>query len=652
MWQSKISLQKKKPDDLLVFYFSGHGVRDESGSLFLAIKNTNRKRLRATAIKADFVRELMDQSRSRRQVIILDCCNSGAFAYGAKAETGGAMGITTTFEGTGYGRVVLTATDSTQFAWEGDQIIGDETVNSLFTHFLVKGLEGEADEDGDGKITVDELYEYAYEQIVSRTPKQTPGKWSYKQQGEIILRQGIRMGIKRIPLPADLIAATENTIPFVREGAVKQLESLLKGKNIGLARSAKEALERIAQEDDSRRIAQLVAQALANAGQVSNLTPTGSPNENAKREAEEKAEKEEADRLAAQKRERERRAKEKLEADNRLRELREACAKTERENLARKNAEVSKRSREAAIQAVKNFLPKLKTPALVLIIAFIGYLLWQGISSLIPATFTAVPSTKAITPAPTKTIIPTPLGPGSTMTGKKGETLVYMPAGEFTMGSDIGASDEQPVHTVYLDAFWINQTEVTNKQYQACVDAGTCEPPSSTSSYTHPSYYENPEFDNYPVVYVNWDKANRYCEVWAGGDLPTEAQWEKAARGTEAFTYPWGKGVDCNKANYNGSCVGDTSPVRSYESGKSPYNAYDMAGNVWEWVNDYYQSDYYTVLGSNASNPQGPSSGDVRVLRGGSWNYNLNDVRSASRAGLNPTYTSLSGGFRCARSLP
>ena len=187
------------------------------------------------------------------------------------------------------------------------------------------------------------------------------------------------------------------------------------------------------------------------------------------------------------------------------------------------------------------------------------------------------------------------------------------------MGSDNGTSDEKPVHTVYLDAFWIDQTEVTNKQYQACVDAGTCKPPSITSSFTHSDYYGNPEFDEYPVIYVNWDKAKWYCKVWAGGDLPTEAQWEKAARGTDERTYPWGEGIDCDKANYNGSCVGDTSPVRSYESGKSPYNAYDMAGNVWEWVNDYYQSNYYTMLGGNASNPFGPDSGQYRVLRGGSW---------------------------------
>src|SRR5687768_9355928 len=166
---------ERKPDDLLLLYFSGHGVRDEYGSLYLAVKNTNRARLRSTAIKSDFIREAMDQSRSKRQVLILDCCNSGAFAQGTKAETGGSVGTASAFEGTGYGRVVLTASDSTQFAWEGDKVIG-ETDNSLFTHFLVKGLEGDADEDGDGRITVDELYDYAYEQIINITPQQTPGK--------------------------------------------------------------------------------------------------------------------------------------------------------------------------------------------------------------------------------------------------------------------------------------------------------------------------------------------------------------------------------------------------------------------------------------------------------------------------------------------
>jgi formylglycine-generating enzyme required for sulfatase activity len=271
----------------------------------------------------------------------------------------------------------------------------------------------------------------------------------------------------------------------------------------------------------------------------------------------------------------------------------------------------------------------------------------QTITPKLPA-FTSLPFTE--TPIPTKTTIPTPtLGIGSTMTGQHGETLVYVPAGEFTMGSDNG-NDNKPAHTVYLDTFWIDRTEVTNKQYKACVDAGTCEPPSDKSSFTHPSYYGNPEFDNYPVVYVSWDKANRYCEVWAGGDLPTEAQWEKAARGTKAFTYPWGNDAP-NKdlLNFNQN-IGDTTEVGKYPDGKSSYGAYDMAGNVWEWVNDYYQSDYYAVLGNSASNPVGPESGQYRVLRGGSWNNNGYSSRSDIRSSFGSSYINYNFGFRCARS--
>src|SRR5512142_1483338 len=215
----------KTPDDLLLMYFSGNGVRDELGALYLGVRNTNLSRLRSTAIKSSFIQEAMEQSRAKRQVLILDCCNSGAFQQGTKAATGASLGIANAFGG--YGRVILTASDSLQYAWQGDAVIGN-TDNSLFTHFLVEGLKGEAEADGDGVITVDELYDYAYEQVRRATPNQTPSKFSSKQEGEIVLRQITQLDqIKAAPLPEPLVDSLENPISAVRLGAVQELARLL-----------------------------------------------------------------------------------------------------------------------------------------------------------------------------------------------------------------------------------------------------------------------------------------------------------------------------------------------------------------------------------------------------------------------------------------
>src|SRR3954465_6614123 len=149
---------QRQRDDLLLFYFSGHGVKDEQGHLYLALRDTETDLLAGTAIETSFIAGRMDRSSSKRQVLMLDCCHSGAFARGAKAAHGVSVGTAEAFEGAGVGRVVMTATDSTQYAWEGDQVIGDAE-NSLFTHFVIDGLKtGVADRDGDGQITVDELY--------------------------------------------------------------------------------------------------------------------------------------------------------------------------------------------------------------------------------------------------------------------------------------------------------------------------------------------------------------------------------------------------------------------------------------------------------------------------------------------------------------
>ena len=251
----------KKPDDLLVMYFSGHGVRDEEGKLYLAVNNTRPNRLLATAVPAEFITSLMDRSRSKRQVLILDCCHSGAFAQGAKAVTGESAGTGPAFEGSGYGRVVLTATDATQYAWEGDKVIG-QAENSVFTHHLIEGLKtGAADADGSGRITIDEIYDYVYGQVVTTSSKQTPGKWSYKQQGEIVIAQNPYSIAKSIELPTELQQSIDDSRPWVRESAVRELDRLLQSNQPGLALATQTGLKHL-MLDDSRKVAAAAAESL------------------------------------------------------------------------------------------------------------------------------------------------------------------------------------------------------------------------------------------------------------------------------------------------------------------------------------------------------------------------------------------------------
>jgi len=245
--------------------------------------------------------------------------------------------------------------------------------------------------------------------------------------------------------------------------------------------------------------------------------------------------------------------------------------------------------------------------------------------------------TVAPTLTSTKTLTPAPTGLPSTITDPKGVEMVLVPDGKFTMGSDTGDTDEKPPHDVFLDAYYIDKYEVTNALYKVCVEAEICSQPANTN------HYNNSQYAQHPVVYVDWNMTKEYCE-WRDARLPTEAEWEKAARGTDGRTYPWGEGIDDTFANYSRN-IGDTTPVGNYPKGVSPYGAYDMAGNVWEWVADWYvaypgntdSTDFYGTT--------------LRVLRGGSW-YNLNSyVRSAYRNDYYPAYTNIGFiGFRCARS--
>lgn len=273
-------------------------------------------------------------------------------------------------------------------------------------------------------------------------------------------------------------------------------------------------------------------------------------------------------------------------------------------------------------------------------------------------TKTIVPTaTKTKVPETIRTSVPTKLP--DEMRDSKGVLLVIVPAGEFTMGSDKGYSDEMPVHKVYLDDFYIDKYEVTNALYKKCVDVGICTKPEETGSETRSNYYGNSEFDNFPVVYMNWEQANIYCE-WRGASLPTEAQWEKAARGTDGRTYPWGENLVCGQNANFGGCLGDTTEVGAFEGGKSPYGVYDMMGNASEWVADLYSETYYQI--SPYKNPLGlvtpdQKVGNRRVVRGFSFYYN--DYFQAKKPTITSRYHWYSWyssgvgnfGFRCARNL-
>ena len=331
-------------------------------------------------------------------------------------------------------------------------------------------------------------------------------------------------------------------------------------------------------------------------------------------------------------------------------------------------------------QKENELTPFLKTSLVHLIIRFMLVVL---LGSCVPAPVATVQPKKPATFAtPTLGIVSTQV------LAKDGMVLILVPADEFIMGGEFDNPSSFPVHTVYLDAFWIDQTEVTNEKFAKFVESTgyltDAEKAGSSNDFRTANQtvvwerikgltWNHPDGENssisgiqeHPVVHVSWNDASAYCS-WAERRLPTEAEWEKAASWNhvsgEKYTYPWGNDFDQSLANFcDVNCTYDfatkylddgyaeTSPVGNFRDGASPYGVFDMSGNVLEWVADWYAENYYEH--SPSSNPLGPDSGQERVARGGAWATNHYYLTTARRDSGNPSFQHRALGFRCARGI-
>jgi len=648
--------QRSKRGDLILLYYSGHGIKDDYGDLYLAVKDTETDVVSATSLDAAFVRGQLDKSRSQRKVVVLDCCHSGAFARGTKAALGGSAGALEAFEGSGYGRVILTASNAVEYAWEGDKLLGEaEAAVSVFTHFLVQGLRtGAADLNDDGKISLKELYDYTYEQVLtSGLSKQTPQMSAPKVQGQIIIARNPHLVVRPAKLPLELRQASESPLAWMREGAVSGLERLLRGGDKGLALAAHEALTRLA-GDDSRRVSAAATGALTVSPVAVPVKPPSAPPppvvEKAEPAPEPKLHPSLALKLSVKPQMVETGSEAKWTAtlrndgdDN----LRHVTVRRGRGLLGEPFDLAAGKGRRFTFTATYETKGKQTEKVTAAGIASNG----ESVRDEASATVQVRPLHSATPKPATATLRKPPAGPAPdviTITSPIYLELVRVPAGEFLMGSDPAKDkdaqdDEQPQRRVHVSEFYIGKTPVTNAQYATFVKA---------TEHKVPEHWENDKTpsgkEDHPVVYVTWHDAVAFCE-WLTQEtgknlrLPTEAEWEKAARGADGRIYPWGnEQPTAELCNFDDN-VGNTTPVGRYSpQGDSPYGCADVAGNVWEWTQSLYGGYPY----DQADGREGLKAEGRRVVRGGSFLNSRRGVRCAYRLRCGPAPLFGYQGFR------
>jgi formylglycine-generating enzyme required for sulfatase activity len=621
----------RKPDDLLLFYFSGHGVTDNRSDFYLASKNANKKELDITAVPAANIHIQMNKSRSQRQVVILDCCHSGAFSKGMTAKDGGTVNVLPKLGG--EGRAILTASDSTKYAFEQE---GFDL--SLYTHFLVEGLEkGAADQDGDGEISVDELYEYVKEKVKNTNDAMSPEFYPVKGGHKIILAKSPQDDPKlkyRKEVESRAKLSNGKFSLFARNMLMS------KRTEWGLTVTEAEAIEievLLPYREYDKKLNEF-EQALTDAIKIefpfSPATTTDLQDyeqylglreddikvvkariiaprqaEYDRQFADQQNEVAKAEQLRLQQvAEAERQKQE----NDRLSLLEQLRKQSEEEERLKRQQEEEERLRRHSKPAQSEF--EFESFKVRLVKGSSGFL---GLG-----TKTKVELDRKKRKAQ---YIRENLGNGATL------DLVRIPAGKFMMGSN-ERTEEQPVHEATLREFWMGKYSVTNAQWQAVMG-------------TKPSEQYDIKFqgENQPVVGVSWGDVKEFCQKASQKTgksirLPSETEWEYACRAGTINAFHFGETITPDLVNYNGNNPYGDAPKGEYRDkpvnvdsfSPNAWGLYQMHGNVWEWCEDVWHENYNGIPQDGSAWLDGGEQGK-RLLRGGSWDVSAINCRSADR---------------------
>lgn len=666
--------QAQTSDDTVLLYYSGHGQQNAAGHLYLATTNTMAGQLHGTAVSASSVREAMQGSRSRRQVLILDCCYSGAFNSAKNANDNPVL-HQSTFATEGFGNHVLTASRGMELAYQGNQVIeGIET--SLFTHFLIEGLSTGAAALGQEYVTARSLYDYAQKQVVAKTEKMSPMYWAERVEGDVLIARNPRPynlpeDIERL-LTSDDLGEREAAIGILtawltdsgkleshREDARRALEMArvralttahdsLNQKLNGLERIKAEHTELQGVERGQRRRGKLlvvlatvlltfaVSLIVRTTPEVEQLTQSLGTVESALAQAladlsdeNDRLEKSAVDAAAV--------AQSLIEAKKDLRIAEVKLSTLEQTNLRLKvRLTENEKSIEASVAApTKKLAEAFAEPTLLAVTTL-------SLRRSLAKRFAANCGTQVHSD-------------GVTFTCAGAPRVAAIPSGEFSMGSpefELKRDDDEKRHKVSVRAFGMTATEVTFAAYDRFAGATAREKPSDNGWGR----------GQRPVINVSWQDATSYAK-WLSETtgrnyrLPTEAEWEYAARAGTQGPFSFKGKISSGKVNYDASSTYDDSEIGTFRQHTvkaggleaNPWGLHEVHGNVWEWVQDCYQT--YDAAPTNGSAAEGCTGDASRLLRGGSWGSFPRGVRSAARAGYQQDNRNYNIGFRLAQDF-